>query len=196
MIFIVFIALAPFIGHALTNFPRLGGRQRIARPVAFALMLCLTFASVELIPRGYIYFSQERSTNHLWEVRDNSDSLYSSLLWLRQNTIASNWSAVGDVPLASIGHGMLNLNMQYYWSLYEESGNGSEHFHQLVGMGVQYVYVDQLLTSYIEQPNFKRFIGPIPASNLTAVTEETWATRIYDNEVISIMHVYTGGTTG
>jgi hypothetical protein len=189
MVFITFIALAPFIGYALTKLPRLSGRRRIASFIAIVLMLCLTITSVDLIPRGYIYFSQEQATNQLWEVRNNSNSLWSSLIWVRQNTITSNWSAVGDVPLVSIGYGMLNLNMQYYWPLFQELGNGSEHLHQLDKIDARYVYVDSLLTRYREQPNFKRFIGPISASNLTMVTEETWASTIYDNRIISIIYI-------
>ncbi len=196
MTFILFIVLAPFIGSTLAIFTRSNRRRRIGMFFAALLLLSLAFTSVDLIPREYYYFSQEKSTSHLWAVRDNSVSLYSSLLWVNRTADLSAWSAIGDVPLFSIGHGMLNLNMQQYWPLFEDPLNGNEHFRQLTEMGAKYIFINMLLTEYREQTDFKRFIGPIPASNLTLVTEEIGGNRIYDNEIISIIYIHEGKTAG
>ena len=196
MIFLLFLVISPFIGIALAIRHHSRLKRRIHLLGATLLLLSLTFASVDLIPRDYYYFSQEKDISHLWAVRENGESLYSSLIWVSENTVKSNWSAVGDVPLVYLGNGMLNLSMQHYWPLFEEPFNGNEHFSELTRMNISYVFLDTLLTKYREQRDYKRFIGPVSAANLTLVNEYIWANRIYDNEIVSIIHVSEDGPVG
>lgn len=186
MTFILFIVISPFVAASLTVFTPLNRWRNFRSIAAFLLLLSLTFASVDLIPRSYIDFSQEKNGSHLWEVRENHDSLYSSLLWVQKNMATLTQTSVGDVPLVSIGYGMLNMNMQYYWPLFEDPLNGSEHFTQLTKLDVKYVFVNKLLSMYREQPEERRFIGPIPDPNLEAVTEQIWLNRIFDNSIIVV----------
>lgn len=190
MVFLVFIALAPFIGYALARSFSARGRQRARNLVAILLLLCLTVSTVELIPRGYFFFRQEERTGYLWEVRSNSYSLYTGLVWFKDYATASNSKAIGDVPLVSIGHGMLDLDMQHYWPLYEEPQNGSEHLAQLKNMNISYFFINRLMTIYREQPNYKRFLGPIPPSNFVKIAENIMADRVFDDNTICLMRIY------
>lgn len=190
-VFVVFLVLAPFIGYSLNRFFHVKTRARrdfLNLGVIVLLLLSLAISSTLLWPRSYYDFSAEERSGFLWEVRNYSNSLYSSLHWYKEG-VPQNSKAVGDVPIYDIGRGMLNLSVEYYWPLYEEPTMDNEHIEQLRYIGAKYVFVDQLMTAYKEQHSFGMVKEPVSASNLEYLTSSKWSTKVYDNALISILFV-------
>jgi hypothetical protein len=145
---------------------------------------------VDLMPRDSYYFSNEKATAQLWEVRDNSESLYGSILWYARS-IPQSSIAISDVPIHDIGTGMQNLSITYYNELYASPLMIDQNVAQLRSMAVNYVFINDLMSSYTEQWTYQVYTKPVPVSNLEFLSNNvTVFNNIYDNGIIQILYLH------
>ena len=160
----LFIFLAPLFGYsAVTLISR--GKNKKTKLSILLLLICFSTCMLDLMPRDTYYYSNEKDTRQLWEVRQDGQVLYSSMLWYASYVPISN-IAIGDAPIYLIGTGMLNLSVAEYSDLYNSPQSIDANLGQLKLMNANYVFVDNLMSYYTEQWTYQIFSPPISPSNL------------------------------
>jgi hypothetical protein len=186
----LFLGLAPLFGYivfaGVTNIRNKGLR----RMLMILMLVCFSISVVDQMPRNYYFFSNEKATGQLWEVRNNSRSLYGSILWYSHYTPESSL-AISDVPIHDIGAGMLNLSLTYYNDLYASPSKIDENLAKLREIAVNYVFINNLMSSYVEQWTYQVFTKPVPVSNLEFLSNNvTVFNMVYDNGIIQILYLH------
>jgi len=194
LVFIIFIFISPFVGYAINEFMSIPNKKYlnyIKTIIIVLVFLGFSYSTVKLVPQSYYNFSQEESSGYLWDVRGYSNSLHRTLLWMSEQYQLrdDNPIAIGDTPIKSIGNGMYDLNVKYYWDVYERPLNESEVNTLIRRIKADYVFFDALLLDYKQQPSFAVFVDSIPLSQVDYLMNCDWLNKVYDNGVFMVFHV-------